>query len=206
MEPDYVGFQRRTTGDKRDFPMTLGVQVLDNLADSRRIIDAQITHVFPGWSKIEKCNRNPSSRELVNQLDADFGSHDSDTADLVLHHAVGSFASPPWIVVGVAQYDVISELSCTGFKTLHHLRKEWIFNIRNDDSKRTAMSGRQMTSVNVGDVSHSFDGSDDDPTCTRADFSGFVENVGNSRCRDASRLSNITNRYTHGPYSLGQSC
>src|ERR1700722_4543614 len=104
--------------------MSLCVKVLHDLMYTGEIIDPQVAHVFSDGRKIEKCNCDSSSGELMDELDADFRGHDRDPADLVLHHALSGFPSPAGVVVGIAEDHVVAELPRPGFKTLPYLGKK----------------------------------------------------------------------------------
>src|SRR5579884_2583900 len=72
LKAHHVRLQTRTAGDKRNPAMAEAVEVLHYLLNAGNIVDFQLTHVLPYWSEIEKRNGDPSAREFMNQLQADF--------------------------------------------------------------------------------------------------------------------------------------
>src|SRR5947207_12830063 len=110
------------------------VEVLDDLLDSGEIVDSQITHVSSDGSEVEESHRNPSPGKFVDQLQADFGGHDRDTADIVLHHSLRSLSSSAGIIIRVTENGVITKLAGADFETLDHFREERIFDVGHDDS------------------------------------------------------------------------
>src|SRR5690349_4809135 len=132
--------------------MSMLIQVFDELPDSRQIIDPQIAHVSPMWREVEESHGDPSSGKFMDQSQADFGGHHRNAADHVLHHSPGSLPSLPGIIIGIAEYGVITKLLGSSFKTFDYFREEWILDVRDNDPQCTAIVRSEVTCVNVREV------------------------------------------------------
>src|SRR5437763_2230993 len=124
--------------------MAVLVQIIHNLLDAGRVINAQITGVSANRSEIEKGDGDHSASEFVHQLKADFRSHDGDAANLVFHHALGGLSSSPRIVIGVAENGVVAQLPGACLETLYDLWKKRIFDVGDDNGQHATVVRADM--------------------------------------------------------------
>ena len=111
----------------------------------------------------------------------------------MFHHSFRGFARPARIVIRVAHYGVVSELSGANFKALDHFREKRIFNIGNNDAERPAIVRRQVASVHVRDVPKAFDRRKHHAVGLAAHFAGLVQDIRNGCCGNACFFGYVTN-------------
>ena len=177
--------------------MAVLVQIIHDLLDAGRVINAQITGVSANRSEIEKGYGDHSASEFVHQLKADFRSHDGYAANLVFHHALGGLSSSPRIVIGVAENGVVAQLPGACLEALDDFREKRIFDIGDDNAQRAAVVRREMARVHVANVAQLFDRGQNQAPRLGSDFSGVIQDVRHGCGGDRSGFRNITNRYAH---------
>ena len=173
--------------------MSVLIKVFDDLLDSREIINSQVAHVTAYWREVEESHSNPSSGKFVDQSQADFGGHHCNAADIVLHHSLGSLPGLPGIIIGIAEYGVITKLLGSSFKTLDHFREERILDVRDNDPQCAAIARSEVTCVNVREVPETLDGREHQHVRAPTHFTCLVQDVGDRGSGNPCSLRDITN-------------
>ena len=174
--------------------MSIGMQIFDDLLDSREIIDSQIAHVTAYWREVQESNGNSSAREFANQSQADLGGHHRNTADVVLHHSLGGFSCSARIIIRIAEDGVVAKLAGAHFETLDDFREEGILDVRHDDAERPAVARSQVSRMHVGKISETLDGREYQQVRAPAHLAGLVQDIGHSGSGDACSRRDIANR------------
>jgi hypothetical protein len=167
------------------------VKILHNLLDSRKVIDSQLAHRPAHRRKVQESYRDFSSRQLVDQPRANFRGHDRHAADFVLHHSLRGLTRSPWIVIGVTENCVVTELPGPYFEALDDFRKKGILDVRDDDPQCPAVARSEMPRMYVRKISQPFDGRQHQLPRALPDFPGLVQDVRHRGCRDSRSLSDI---------------
>ncbi len=154
--------------------MSILIEVFDDLLDSREVINFQVAHVSPNGREVEESHGDPSSGELVDQSQTDFGGHHRNTADIVLHHSLGGCAGSAGVIIGIAENGVITKLTGADFETLDHFREERIFDVGHDDSECAAVARSKVPGMNVREVSETLDGREHQQVRAPANFARLV--------------------------------
>src|SRR5207248_2634360 len=136
--------------------------------------DAQVAHVLFDRREVKRGHGDFSPRKLMDESGADFGGHDGDALHLVLHHSFPSLAGAARIIVGVTEDCVVTELPGPSFKPLDYFGEKRILDVGDDNPKRAAISRREMTRVNVWNVSEAFHRGEYKLLRTRADLASSV--------------------------------
>ena len=174
--------------------MSIGMQIFDDLLDSREIIDSQIAHVTAYWREVQESNGNSSACEFVNQSQADLGGHHRNTADVVLHHSLGGLSSSAGVIIRVAENGVVTKLLGADFETLDHFRKERILNVRHNDSECAAVARSEVPRMHVGKISETLDGREYQQVRAPPYLARLVQDIGHGRSGYPCSLRHITNR------------
>ena len=169
-----AGLEPGPPGDEGNSPVSMVIEVVDDLLDSREVINSQIAHVSPNRREVEESYGNPSSGKFVNQSQADFGGHDGNAANVVLQHSLGGLSGSARVIVGVAENGVVTKLAGADFETLDHFREKRIFDVRYDDSQRPAVARGQVPCMNVREVPETLDRREHQQVFAPAHFARLV--------------------------------
>src|SRR5438309_2785559 len=164
--------------------MSALVEILHNLLDSGEVVDSQVAHVSADGRRIEKSDGNLPSCQFMNQPHADLRGHDGNALNFVFHHSLRRQPGSARIIVGVAEDGVITKLSGADFKTLDYFREERVLDVGNDDAESATVSRSQMARMNVGNVSQTLDGRENQAARAASHLSSLVQDIGNSGGRD----------------------
>ena len=141
---------RPRPGDVGQVPVAQRLQMRHRLRGAGGIIHTHVAQtVSPRLGCVHPQHGDVRARQLFDRFHPNLRRHHRNPQHLVLDHPGHRLLRAPGIVVGGAQQNVAAPRQCAFLEALDQLRKERIFDVRNNQSIGIAMAPRQTPPVCV---------------------------------------------------------
>ena len=193
----------RRSADERNLAVSQLEEMFHGLMHALFIIHANIARVWAHLPDIQKHHCDPPRQEPVDYRKVHLRCQDHDPANAQFQQALNIRSIALRLIICI-QYDhVIAEFEGSFLDGLHQIGKEWVGDVRDDQSERAALPGSQVARMDIRCVARVFNRSENPSLCFVADETRLIDDVRDGGRGHARELGYVFDPHaTHrGPLS-----